>query len=107
MPRVMVRYKVKADRAEENEALARAVYEELRQNPPEGLKYATFKLDDGVTFVHIASVETADGSNPLAQTAAFKAFQEGIRDRCEEPVVLRLRLLTDLPLSVRSNLTRS
>ena len=35
MRRVMVRYRVKPDQAERNEALVRAVYEELhRANPP-------------------------------------------------------------------------
>jgi hypothetical protein len=35
MRRVMVRYKVKPDRAAENEQLVRAVYEELRRTEPE------------------------------------------------------------------------
>ncbi len=86
MKRVMVRYKVKADRAAENEQYARKVYEELHKAAPAGIRYATFKLEDGVSFVHIASIET-DGPNPLTQTSAFKAFQEGIKDRCEEPPV--------------------
>ena len=86
MKRIMVRHKVKADRAEENEQYARKVYDELHQATPEGIRYATFKLEDAVSFVHIASIET-DGPNPLTRTAAFKAFQEGIKDRCEEPPV--------------------
>ncbi len=87
MKRVLVRYKVKPDRAEENESYIRKVFEELRQTAPEGLKYASFKLDDGLSFVHIASIETNDGNNPLGQSAAFQKFQEGIQDRCEEPPV--------------------
>lgn len=86
MKRVMVRYKVKADRAEENEQYVRKVFDELHQATPDGIRYATFKLEDGVSFVHIASIET-EGPNPLTLTAAFKAFQEGIKDRCEEPPV--------------------
>jgi len=86
MKRIMVRHKVKADRAEENEQYARKVYDELHQATPDGIRYATFKLEDAVSFVHIASIETG-GPNPLTQTAAFKAFQEGIKDRCEEPPV--------------------
>jgi hypothetical protein len=39
-------------------------------------------------LVHIASIETADGSNSLLQTAAFKSFVAGIKDRCEEPPVV-------------------
>ena len=84
MKRVMVRYKVKPDRAGENEALIRNVFDELLQDGPDGLRYASFKLDDGVSFVHIASIETDDGSNPLSETAAFKDFQAEIKDRCEE-----------------------
>ncbi|WP_420627312.1 hypothetical protein [Candidatus Leptofilum sp.] len=81
----MVRYKVKADKVAENTQFVEKVYEELQQNAPEGIRYATFKLEDGVSFIHFASIETADGSNPLGQTAAFQQFQENIRDRCEEP----------------------
>jgi len=85
MKRVLVRYRVKADRAAENEAYVKKVFEELAQTAPGGIRYATFKLDDGVSFVHLASIETEDGSNPLGETAAFKAFQAEIKDRCEEP----------------------
>ncbi len=85
MKPVMVRYKVWPDRAEENVEYVRRVFEELKETGPSGLRYATFRLDDGVTFVHIASVETEDGHNPLSESPAFKAFQEQIRERCEEP----------------------
>jgi hypothetical protein len=92
MRQVMVRYKVKPDRAAENEKLVRAVYDELRRTQPAGLRYATFQLDDGVSFVHLASVETEDGSSPLSETKAFKQFLRDIADRCEEaPVTTELR----------------
>jgi hypothetical protein len=92
MRRVMVRYKVKPDRAAENEALVRAVYEELQRTQPAGLHYATFALDDGVSFVHLSSIETEDGRNPLSDVEAFARFQEGIGDRCEQaPAVAQLR----------------
>jgi hypothetical protein len=89
MRRVMVRYRVKPDRVAENEELVRAVYEELHRTEPNGLRYATFKLDDGVSFVHVASTEA--GSNPLADVAAFKTFQQDVGERCDEaPVVTEL-----------------
>lgn len=87
MRRVMVRYKVKPDRAAENERYIQAVFAQLERDRPAGLRYASFKLDDGLGFVHIASVETADGTNPLAALDAFKAFTAQIKDRCEEPPV--------------------
>ena len=84
MPQVMVRYTVRPDRVAENEELVRAVYEELAAAGPDGLQYATFKLPDGVTFVHVAQ-QAED--NPLRGVAAFQRFQEGIQDRCDEPPV--------------------
>jgi hypothetical protein len=85
----MVRYKVKADRVAENETLVRAVYEELARTQPDGFRYATFRLDDGVSFVHIASVE--GDHNALAESEAFARFQADVRDRCDEqPVVTEL-----------------
>jgi hypothetical protein len=87
MKRVMVRYKVKADRAAENERFITAVFAQLTHEAPAGLRYATFKQDDGVSFVHIASIETAEGSNPLNAMSAFNEFTAQIRDRCEEPPV--------------------
>ena len=86
MRRVMVRYKVKPDRAAENEELVRAVYDELARTQPAGFRYATFKLDDGVSFAHIVA-ETDDKGNSLADVKAFAKFREGIRDRCDEPPV--------------------
>ncbi len=82
----MVRYKVKPDRVEENEQLVRAVYGELAATEPEGLRYATFRLEDGLSFVHIATVEGE--RNPLAEVEAFARFQADVRDRCEEPPVV-------------------
>jgi hypothetical protein len=92
MRQVMVRYKVKPDRAAENEELVRAVYAELERTQPAGLRYATFQLEDGVSFVHISSLESEDGRNPLLEVEAFARFQEGIGDRCDEaPAVAQLR----------------
>ena len=91
MRHVMVRYKVKPERAAENERLVRAVYEELARTQPDWLQYAAFKLDDGVSFVHMASI-AGDGQNELAQVTAFKRFRHELAERCDEPpVVTQLR----------------
>jgi hypothetical protein len=92
MRRVLVRYRVKPDRVGENEALIRAVYEELARTRPAGLRYATFRLEDGVSFAHLAEEDTHDGANPLSKVAAFKRFQAGISERCDEqPTVTELQ----------------
>lgn len=79
MSTIVVRYRPEADRADENQALVEAVFAELAETDPGGVRYATLRLADG-TFVHIAEVE-AD-PNPLASNAAFARFQDGIVDRC-------------------------
>lgn len=91
MKRIMVRYKVKTDRAEENVRLVEAVYEQLARERPAGLRYATFRLDDGVSFVHIASYESDSGNSPLPELSAFRAFVANVGERCEEqPVTVEL-----------------
>src|SRR5262249_12900532 len=87
MKRTMIRYKVKADRVAENERYIARVFEQLRQTRPPGLRYASFKLDDGVSFVHIVSHEADDARNPLTELPAFKDFAAGIKERCTEPPV--------------------
>jgi hypothetical protein len=92
MKTIMVRYKTAQAHAGANEALVRAVFDELRSRAPKGLRYASYRLADGVTFVHIATLETPD-ENPLAVLPSFKAFQKDHKDRCDEPP-----LVTELSL---------
>ncbi len=87
MSTTIVRYQTKPDRADENQALIERVFAELAATRPDGLRYVTFRLADGVSFVHVASVDTADGANPLNQTTAFGEFVAAIGDRCEIPPV--------------------
>jgi hypothetical protein len=84
----MIRYKVQPGRADENEALVKAVYEQLnREKPDGGLHYATFRLPDGVSFMHVV-FETDQPGRILGEVAAFRAFTADIESRCEEPPVV-------------------
>ena len=78
----MIRYKTRQESADENERLIRDVFAELAEQQPPGLHYAAFRLDDGVSFLHIAVIDGA--TNPLSASAAFGKFQAGIQDRCVE-----------------------
>jgi len=84
---VMVRYRVKPERVADNEAAVRAVYDELARAGLGGVRYATFKLADGLTFVHVARVDAEGGRNPLVALESFRRFQAGLGDRCDEPPV--------------------
>jgi quinol monooxygenase YgiN len=85
MVKVLVMYKVKPDRVQENEELVKAVYEELRQNNDPDIHYATFKLDDGQTFANIASFASPEKQAELTESKSFQAFRENLPDRCEVP----------------------
>jgi hypothetical protein len=75
----VVRYTTKPEDADENEGLIRKVFAELAENDPGGIRYAAFRLEDGVSFVHVAIV--AAEQNPLASSAAFGQFQSGLGER--------------------------
>ncbi len=85
METILVRYVVKPGRAEENAAAIREVFAALEAERPAGLRYTAFQLADGVSFMHLAQIETADGSNPLLALEAFRSFTSGLKERCEGP----------------------
>ena len=87
MKTTVVRYKVKSDRADENIQYISKVFEQLQQELPPGLRYVSFNLEDGVSFLHIAILDDDVSVNPLTQMKAFKEFTSQIHDRCEEPPV--------------------
>ncbi|MDB5987794.1 MAG: hypothetical protein JWR16_2847 [Nevskia sp.] len=86
MKTAMVRYRVKAECAAENEQAIVEVFAQLHRDRPQGLRYASFKLDDGVSFVHIVSFEGA-GRSALMELPAFRAFIAGVKQRCEQQPV--------------------
>ena len=59
------------------------MYTALAEVKPDGFRYATFRLADGVTFVHVAQNSAAE--NPLASLPAFAEFQREISERVVEP----------------------
>jgi hypothetical protein len=72
---VVVTYKVRPQAVAEHVQLIEAVFEQLRTEQPAGvLDYQVRCLDDGVSFVHVSTADTPDGSNPLPDLAAFQAF---------------------------------
>ena len=78
----VIRYTTKPERAEENAELIRAVFAELAATAPTGVHYDAYRLEDGVSFVHVVTLDGDD--NPLMQNAAFAAFQKDIADRVVE-----------------------
>ena len=78
----VVRYTTRPQSASENEKLIKAVFDQLAEQMPEGLRYIAIRLDDGVSFIHVAVLE--DDNNPLASLPAFGEFVSNISERCTD-----------------------
>lgn len=87
MTTIVVRYQAKPERAEENQRLIEAVFAELNEREPEGFTYKVFRLEDGVSFIHVVIEHDVDNPHSLQGVAAFQAFLADIADRCDVPPV--------------------
>jgi dihydrofolate reductase len=73
----MVTYTVKPGREEENAVLVRAVFDELAETRPTGLRYAVFYLPDSRQFIHLY---TDEGSTTGVQGLdSFKSIRSRSR----------------------------
>ena len=80
----IIRYKLKSDRVAENEERIKAVFRQIHDKKPAGVRYAVYKLADGVSFVHLISYETESAHQNFISLPAFQEFQAQARDRFEE-----------------------
>ncbi len=75
----MVRAKIKADKAAELEKAAKEMFTAIEAAQPQGVRYASCKLPDGVTYVILLGLDD-DENNPLFSVPAFRDFQENPQD---------------------------
>ncbi len=80
----VIRYRTKPESADENQRLVENVYTELAARDPGGMRYATLRLADGVTFIHIFMTDSDDTPNTMGDIAAFAEFQRELAQRCIE-----------------------
>lgn len=89
---LIIRYQTRPDAADENARLVKAVFDSLAQLRPSDFSYATYRLADGVSFVHIARLDGTE--NPLTTLPAFAEFQRDLAHRCvEQPAPSRATLV--------------
>ena len=85
MKAVVVRYQAQPDRADENQKLIEAVFADLEARRPEGFSYQVFRLEDGVSFVHVVTEHDVAQPDSLQEVPAFQEFVAGVGDRCDIP----------------------
>jgi len=83
----IVRYTVRPDQTAHNDELLRSLFAELDQLQPSGLRYAAFKLADGVSYIHFIWMDADKGHGRPPKLEALKAFHTGIRERCDDAPV--------------------
>jgi hypothetical protein len=83
MQATVVRYQAKPDRADENQRLIEAVFADLDTRQPEGFSYKVFRLEDGVSFVHVVIEHDVPEPDSLQEVPAFPAFVAEIAERCD------------------------
>lgn len=82
---LMVRAAIKPESVAELEAATEKWFAAVEQAQPGGVKYATCKLADGVTFVVLLAVEDDDADNPLGAVPGFQEFQQKLGSCVAEP----------------------
>jgi hypothetical protein len=80
-----VRAKVKAESAADVEAAVRRMFAAIDEAQPRGVRYASCRLPDGVTFVVLLALDGAD--NPLPAVPEFREFQEKLKTWVAEPPI--------------------
>jgi len=83
----LIRYKTRPETADENQRLVEKVYEELTAREPGRVHYATLRLEDGVTFMHLFITDSDDAADTLGGIAAFSEFLRNLPQRCAEAPV--------------------
>ena len=79
-----VRARLKEEHVAEAEAAVKRMFAAIEREGVEGIRYASIRLEDGVTF--LALLELADGAeNPLLDLPEARAFYERLPEWYVEP----------------------
>jgi hypothetical protein len=85
---VMIRSKVKAENAADVQAAVGKMFGEIAEVAPQGVRYASCVLPDGVTYIALLELENGP-ENPLAALPEFRNFQESLKGWLAEPPVVQ------------------
>lgn len=79
MKAVKVTYTVQANYADQNKANIRQVMQDLQAGDYPGIRYRSYVLSDGVTFVHMAHFQTEEDNRKLSALPSFQSFQQQLK----------------------------
>ena len=73
----MIRAKIKPGKAAGLEKAAQEMFTAIEAARPQGVRYASCKLPDGVTYVILPGLDDNE-NNPLGAVPAFRDFQDNL-----------------------------
>jgi len=81
---LMIRAKVEPTMVAEVEKAATSMFAAIEAAQPDGVRYASCRLPDGVTFVALLALDKGI-DNPLEAIDEFRAFQASLKGWLAEP----------------------
>jgi quinol monooxygenase YgiN len=79
MKSVKVQYTVKAEYAETNKGNIRQVMADLQELANPGIKYSSFILEDGKTFIHFGMYADQEALEVVNSLPSFQSFREQLK----------------------------
>ena len=79
MKSVKVQYTVKAEYADTNKKNVAKVMADLRELAHPGIKYSTFVMEDGKTFIHFGMYADQEALDVVNNLPSFQSFREQLK----------------------------
>jgi len=79
MKSVKVQYTVKVEYADTNKKNVAKVMADLRELAHPGIKYSTFVMEDGKTFIHFGMYADQEALDVVNNLPSFQAFREQLK----------------------------
>jgi hypothetical protein len=83
---MMIRAKVKPEHVSDIESAAKTLFAAIEVHQPQGVKYASSRTSDGVSFIILLALANPS-ENPLGAIPEFRAFQESLKAWLAEPTI--------------------
>jgi quinol monooxygenase YgiN len=80
----MASYRVKADKQDEVVAVVEEFVKTVKENEPNTLRYTAYRLEDGVSFVHIMYFKDEEAEQHHQSTDYVKKFTKLLHPSCEQ-----------------------
>ena len=84
---INITYSTLEDKVNYDIRLIEEIFEQLKREPIEGLKYAAYKMGENV-FIHIAQFKNSEANKRFTGLDAFKKFTDTMPDRLLQNVLI-------------------